>query len=233
MNYFEMVGINFSTLKYIFRSDAYYKYMLANPRESTGAMALGTLVHELILEGKTADLSTIVKVKKDGTLYEKDKELVEKYEGIQQLEYFHDFTSDDFVVEQGLLFEYKGLQFKGKIDAYHKESKTLIDLKTTRDVQFFEYDFFKMKYDMQLYMYSEALRQNGFEVDHVQVYCVCTDAPYEQKMYTLDPAVILNGKRSFDKAIELLEKAEDELEGFLTLPAHKVKILENEGYFNE
>jgi len=232
-DYNEVAGVNFSTLKHIFRSYNYYRYILANQGEQTYAESLGHILHEYVLEGKHYRIPELVKTKRDGTVFAKDVALVDTYTSITKLELLQNFCTDEFIVEQGFTFEYQGILFKSRIDAYHIPSKTLIDFKTNNNIQYFENDFFKYLYDMQAIMYTKALIANGYPVNHSQIYCMCTTAPYEQKMLTLDNAVLAKGLHTFDKAIDLLKRAEDTIEGTLFLPAWKMRELENAGYLDE
>ena len=53
--YNKIEGINFSLLKEYHKSPMHFKYAIDNPRQSTDAQTLGTLVHSMVLEPHTID----------------------------------------------------------------------------------------------------------------------------------------------------------------------------------
>ena len=61
MNYFEMAGINFSSLKYYRESPAHFLHYISQPKEEpTDAMKLGSAVHTLVFEPEVFDQEFLV-----------------------------------------------------------------------------------------------------------------------------------------------------------------------------
>jgi exodeoxyribonuclease VIII len=141
-------------------------------------MEMGTLIHSLVLEGRTdyAVGPQVDKRTKAGkeewqlfceenlgkTIITLDEEsmilgcqaacapLLEKVEA--------DFSTD---VEQSLFWERDGVQCKGRPDliGHVNGELAIIDLKTTNDIRSFDSKFFAFRYDVQAAWYQRGLRE--------------------------------------------------------------------------
>ena len=231
--YKEIDAINFSTLKHIFRSYESYLYQKDLITETTDACLLGRLLHEKILENiDIIPENHISIVGKRGGILKSAEALLDAYYGVTKKAPLYDFST--MTVEQSYTFTYKDLLFKCRIDAYDADTKTLVDLKSTRKYVGFNYEFKKMYYDMQLAIYTEGLRANGFEVNNWLSYVVATDAPYEHKIFQIDDNYILRGKMLLDRAIELYRnEGKDEYIEHVSLSPYDTKTLIEQGYLNE
>ena len=233
MDYFQINKLSYSTLKNIFRSYEYFLYQLTCKFESSLPMQLGNMVHSFILEGKEENpLEKMDVVGKRGAITSTGQQAVDAYYGMIDTKPLYDFTNCE--IEKRLFWNYDGVDFKSRVDAYNPDTKTLIDLKTDRAWGDFDYTFFRMKYDMQLYMYTLALQANGYEVENYIIYTVNSTPPYEHCLHRIDPLCVLYGRRNFEKALELFHnQGAGEQESRLDLPTYKLKELEAYGILHE
>lgn len=153
-------------------------------QEETEAMVMGRLVHSLILEPDTVEAKYIIKPadinRKGKANQEKYDQWVEKHKDktiITEKMLNHAkamcksvFSNEDLMSildnsekEKPILFKYKGHEFKTLIDAY-SDNNIIIDLKTTCDFKPLSVqscDAIKLGYDIQCYLYSQAVMYNN------------------------------------------------------------------------
>ena len=225
-------ALNASYLKQIY---AHSKWAADIPMGETPAMKLGTLAHTMILEPDTfADEYTVLDVdrrtKAGKEEYIKALELgktivntdevtvaMDMARAVKDQTYELGIFDGAYETEISMLFDspyYSGVECKGQIDLYTGE-RQLVDLKTTRNIEAAEKQFFNMHYDLQLAFYRDALRANGYPVTDVSVLFVETAPPYQVAYFKLSVEVLENGvnkiKAAMDKYFEQSQYAGPQL----------------------
>lgn len=230
-NYRAAPGLNASFLKQVL-TYSYWKAII--PTEPTPAMLLGTAAHHAILEpdvftdqyrvftgdkrtkvGKQewADLEATGKSILPGRDYNRCQEMNIAVMG--HLECQRVLMGSD--KEISLYFDHPefGMPCKAQIDIYG--NNTLVDLKTTADINQAQRKFFDLHYDLQLHWYYMACLANGMAVDSVQVMFVETSAPYRVALFDVPQAVLDNGRAKAAVAIKkLVEQRENALPSLIT-----------------
>jgi exodeoxyribonuclease VIII len=172
-------AVNFSSLKHILTSPAHYQAALAEKREETRAMLLGTLTHALVLEGK--DLEQLVAVKPEGmNLATKEGKAWKESAG--DLPIISEDEADDIEMmvysilrnphaaamlkacqqrETPLFANIRGVGCKALLDAHGTDGVEWVvcDLKTTDDAspEAFARKVANLHYDMQAAFYCQVL----------------------------------------------------------------------------
>ena len=223
-NYREYPALNASRLKSILSggSVAHADVERTERRSTTvSPMRFGTMVHELILED--ADMDYVVKDWSATTKSGKEKQSKVEMSGLDILTSEQDQAIraiksgmvehpeiqelvESGMVEQPLLFDYRGRLCKSQIDLY--SNKTLIDVKTTNNIVSFSKTFIDYHYDLQMAMYSIALLANGYELDKAQILVIETQAPFTIQLLDIPDVLMLGGERKIGLALDMLEKAE-------------------------
>ncbi|ETR66938.1 MAG: hypothetical protein OMM_05403 [Candidatus Magnetoglobus multicellularis str. Araruama] len=126
------------------------------------------------------------------TLKEKHKDEIEiplsRMEASQEGSAFHDTMQKilwekfphEYITEARLTTEFNDKTISGKFDAYHIESKTLIDFKTTWNYKISKPDTLR-QWRIQLNIYARMLREQGYEVDSLEIQYVLKDKANEYK----------------------------------------------------
>lgn len=196
------------------------KWELENPKPETESMALGSLVHCMILEPSMVDF--MFELKLDG----RTKEGKAQKENLKEIAKTLVSASDwadakcmadavmahpiasklfiDGVAEQAVFGDIDGLNCKCKPD-YFKNNGILVDLKTTDDAspEAFVKSAIKYGYDMQAVMYKELTGASAFVF-----VCVEKTAPFDVAVYVLDDEFYLRGKKRMHDAISLYKDSE-------------------------
>jgi len=144
--------------------------MYGVPREDNKSFMEGRYFHQLILEPKKAndikfvDASTrTTKIYKDFCeennldfcLLQKEKEDVERLVSVMNsnINFFEEIYDKNNTFETPGIKEIQGMMWKGKADIITKD--TIIDLKTTSDIEKFKWNSKKYNYDSQCYIYQQ------------------------------------------------------------------------------
>lgn len=210
--------------KILFKSPAVYQYEREHPRPKTKAMVLGTLAHQLILEGKTGYL-----VCRDGRTKEgkADKARIEDegliavtqaeaddIEGMAKAILEHELAASilgDGKSEQAVVWtdEQTGVTCRGFVDWLHP--KVIADLKSCQDgsQDGFGKQAANLGYDIQSFMYREAIRQlTGEDLPFLHI-TVESKAPYLVAVHQLPVEADQRGERLFRKALDIYAKCID------------------------
>ena len=218
--YFSAEGINFSSLKNLYKSPLHYKYLLENPVESTSAQVFGSAVHAYVFDPEEFDKSFFVYDGKLDKRTKEGKEIVEKANGreivnndvlkcsFNVLEQFIDYNS--LIKENAIFFEDADLLFKAKIDAYDPKEKIIYDLKTTSDItpQAFMRAIYNYKYYAQASHYIRAVEKTGNEVKAYRIIAVEKEAPFDVAIFELSPEYITLGYNELDSLIDILKTSQ-------------------------
>ena len=207
-----------SRLKDFAVSPAYYKMRLAEPKEQTEAMILGTAVHAALLEPEVFKNKYVVapkfdrrttKGKADYTLFcvENMGKLIltkDEYDHVLAMRdsvFSHPKAKDAFSFkidpEKEIFFEMEGVACKAKLDAIVPEINTVIDFKTARSAtaEQFRRDALSMGYDLQAFWYYEAYKAE-FEKypDYYAFIVVSKEAPYPVGFFEVDKEFLDRGR---------------------------------------
>jgi len=107
--------------------------------------------------------------------------------------------------EQPMIKEIEGVMWKGKADIINHEEKLVIDLKTTGDIDRFQWSAKKFNYDSQAYIYRELF---GYEM----LFIVIDKKTHQIGMFDCSPKFYESGKEKVIKAVEVYDlfyKTED------------------------
>jgi len=100
--------------------------------------------------------------------------------------------------EQPMIKEIEGAMWKGKADIINHEEKLVIDLKTTGDIDRFQWSAKKFNYDSQAYIYRELF---GYEM----LFIVIDKKTHQIGMFDCSPKFYETGKEKVIKAIEVYD----------------------------
>ena len=94
--------------------------------------------------------------------------------------------------------EIEGVMWKGKADIINHEEKLVIDLKTTGDIDRFQWSAKKFNYDSQAYIYRELF---GYEM----LFIVIDKKTHQIGLFDCSPKFYESGKEKVIKAIEVYD----------------------------
>ena len=100
--------------------------------------------------------------------------------------------------EQPMIKEIEGVMWKGKADIINHDEKLVIDLKTTGDIDRFQWSAKKFNYDSQAYIYRELF---GYEM----LFIVIDKKTHQIGMFDCSPKFYESGKDKVIKAIEVYD----------------------------
>jgi len=104
-----------------------------------------------------------------------------------------------------MIKEIEGVMWKGKADIINHNEKLVIDLKTTGDIDRFQWSAKKFNYDSQAYIYRELF---GYEM----LFIVIDKKTHQIGMFDCSPKFYETGKEKVKKAVEVYDlfyKTED------------------------
>ncbi len=227
-DYHNSSGYSRSQLLSLRKSPKQFKYDLTNPKETSAAMNIGTVVHMMVLEpecvvGQVAIAPKVNKRTKDGkqewiefqaaheahiVLSAEEYELCESMSNALSIEIESVFTWDFMSkgqVEKSLYFtEPGGIQLKARPDFFNKG--IVIDVKTCRDASHraFQNAAIDGGYFLQAAMQKIALKSCGEEFEKFIFLCVENTAPFNTAVYLLDDEAISFGQRQLENCIDKL-----------------------------
>jgi len=201
-------ALSSSTLKIILKSPKAYISSLEN--EDTGSQALtdGKLFHMSILEADKFEALPVVDVaSKASKIYKeakaehgevftlkeinKAKALAEVF--LRNKEVNEYLNNADFEVPQIQMIE--GLPFRGKADVI--KGNLIIDLKTTANINDFEYSALKFGYDLQAYLYLQLFPEAE------QFVFICIDKTTKDiGIFECSNSFLESGRRKLKKGIK-------------------------------
>ena len=94
--------------------------------------------------------------------------------------------------------EIEGAMWKGKADIINHDEKLVIDLKTTGDIDRFQWSAKKFNYDSQAYIYSQLF---GYEM----LFIVIDKKTHQIGMFDCSPKFYETGKDKVKKAVEVYD----------------------------
>ena len=100
--------------------------------------------------------------------------------------------------EQPMIKEIEGVMWKGKADIINHDEKLVIDLKTTGDIDRFQWSAKKFNYDSQAYIYRELF---GYEM----LFIVIDKKTHQIGMFDCSPKFYESGKEKVIKAVEVYD----------------------------
>ena len=100
--------------------------------------------------------------------------------------------------EVPMIKEIEGVMWKGKADIINHDEKLVIDLKTTGDIDRFQWSAKKFNYDSQAYIYRELF---GYEM----LFLVIDKKTHQIGMFDCSPKFYESGKEKVIKAVEVYD----------------------------
>ena len=100
--------------------------------------------------------------------------------------------------EEPMIKEIEGVMWKGKADIINHDEKLVIDLKTTGDIDRFQWSAKKFNYDSQAYIYSQLF---GYEM----LFIVIDKKTHQIGMFDCSPKFYESGKEKVIKAVEVYD----------------------------
>ena len=179
------------------------------PMRPSPAFLIGGYFHTCILEPDKLKKYKVVKSTTRNTKQYKDVaggELCLLQSEVDMIELMRDKVMDNDICRdliQGSQCEYEqpkiidlfGNQWKGKADIVNHEEKLVIDLKTTADINKFQYSANKYNYDSQAYIYSKLF---GYEF----LFIVIDKSTHQIGMFDCSPKFYERGEDKVRRASE-------------------------------
>jgi len=189
------------------------------PSKPSPAFLIGGYFHTCILEPNKLDKFKIVKSSTRNTKAYKDvaggelcllQHEVDTIELMRQKVMDNDICKDlitlgDIEYEKPMIEEMFGNMWKGKADIVNHDEKLVIDLKTTADINKFNWSASKYNYDSQAYIYSKLF---GYEF----LFIVIDKSTHQIGLFDCSPDFYRRGEDKVRKASEaynLFYKAKD------------------------
>jgi exodeoxyribonuclease VIII len=221
--YAQIDAVNWSTLKEMQKSPKHYQHRLKNPRKDTAAMMIGRATHTAVFEPDRFALEYAVfkGERRAGKVWEAFKEShatetilkIDDYKrciAIRDAVRSHPGAASYLtsgVAEQTITWtdQPTGIKCKGRYDWYARDRKTLVDLKTTRDVSAFRFaaSAARLSYHAQLAFYVDGLSFHVGDALRVVIIAVESEDPFDVAVYHLDEDVLYAGREEYR---DLLEK---------------------------
>jgi len=189
------------------------------PSKPSPAFLVGGYFHTCILEPNKLEKFKVVKSTTRNTKAYKDVaggELCLLQHEVDTIELMRDKVMNNDICKdliQGLQTEYEqpgiinmfGNDWKGKADIVNHSEKLVIDLKTTADIDKFQWSASKYNYDSQAYIYSKLF---GYEM----LFIVIDKATHKIGMFDCSPEFYERGEdkvRRASEAYDLFYKTKD------------------------
>ena len=189
------------------------------PSKPSPAFLIGGYFHTCILEPNKLDKFKIVKSSTRNTKAYKDVaggELCLLQHEVDTIELMREKVMDNDICrdlitlgnvehEKPMITELFGNQWKGKADIVNHDEKLIIDLKTTGDIDKFQWSASKFNYDSQAYIYSKLF---GYEF----LFIVIDKNTHQIGMYDCSPQFYERGEdkvRKASEAYDLFYKTKD------------------------
>ena len=183
------------------------------PSKPSPAFLIGGYFHTCILEPNKLDKYKVVKSNTRNTKAYKDVaggELCLLQQEVDMIELMRDKVMDNDICrdlirgtiadqlteyEVPMITELFGQTWKGKADIVNHEEKLIIDLKTTADIDKFQYSANKYNYDSQAYIYSKLF---GYEF----LFIVIDKNTHQIGMFDCSPQFYERGEDKVRRAAE-------------------------------
>jgi hypothetical protein len=194
--------------------------LLSNPknfrvqREDNKSFAEGRLFHQLLIEPEKAEVVPNVDVSTrttkeyknycaehsvDFCLLTKEVEEIKNLVSVMKsnILFYDEIYRPNNIYEQPMIAEIKGMQWKGKADIVTDDS--IIDLKTTSDINKFRYTAKAYNYDSQCYIYQQLFGKP-------LVFYVIDKTTAQLGIFRPSENFIRGGELKVEKAIEVYNK---------------------------
>ena len=181
------------------------------PSKPSPAFLVGGYFHTCILEPDKLDKFKVVKASTRNTKAYKDvaggelcllEHEVDMIELMREKVMSNDICRDliqgtgmDVEYEVPMITELFGNKWKGKADIVNHEEKLIIDLKTTADIEKFQWSASKFNYDSQAYIYSKLF---GYEM----LFIVIDKNTHQIGVFDCSPQFYERGEDKVSKASE-------------------------------
>jgi hypothetical protein len=217
--YYNGIGLEFisnSDIKLILESPRSFASIKADPslREHTTPMILGNLLHTAILEPHKVDDKFIV-VDASSRATKRYKEMAQETHKNCVLinEYNNIMACVERLINNGEIQPYLeglkevpnidtlfGLNFKCKADIWNQRTKTVVDIKTTSDINNFHYSARKYYYNSQSYIYKSIFDAEEF------VFIVVDKYTHDVGIFKTSDEFIDNGKNIVKQAVTVYNR---------------------------
>ena len=179
------------------------------PSKPSPVFLVGGYFHTCILEPDKIDKYKVIKSSTRNTKEYKDVsggELCLLQKEVDEIELMRDklmankickdlITLGNVEYEVPMVTELFGNMWKGKADIVNHDEKLVIDLKTTADIDKFQWSASKFNYDSQAYIYSKLF---GYEM----LFIVIDKTTHQIGMFDCSPEFYKRGKEKVSKAAE-------------------------------
>ena len=179
------------------------------PSKPSPAFLVGGYFHTCILEPDKLDKYKVVKSTTRNTKVYKDvaggelcllQHEVDTIELMREKVMANDICKDLIInsqteYEKPMIIDMFGNNWKGKADIVNHEEKLVIDLKTTADIDKFQWSASKFNYDSQAYIYSKLF---GYEM----LFIVIDKTTHQIGMFDCSPQFYERGEEKVRKASE-------------------------------
>lgn len=210
--YTSLTGVNISSLKHMRKSVAHYVQALQEPQKDTPNLLLGSVVHCLILEPEKFDetYKTIPILDKRTKAGKEQADILARecdvkgltpvsadvvdtakaiVANVEKHPFFKNIHDKGCAHELTATWMNKGIECKGRIDCYNPNTKTIIDIKTTKDASQSEFAkaCYYYGYINQAAWYLQGLNENGLGADNFIILAIEKEAPHCCAVYRLNP----------------------------------------------
>lgn len=221
-------SLSASDLKHLLKSRFHFAMRHQIKRESN-ALSFGTLVHTALLEPESfaqyvvaPDLDKRTKEYKAWLAENEGRPTMshEEADKIEAIKARLQQTGLDKILARGTsevsCYGHAGefgdsLDLRARADKWDGKNRVIVDLKTTRDLQWFEKDVFKYGYNLSVPHYTHLFAQElGIDADGLTYVflAVESEAPFDCGWFVLSPE---NRERAMAKWIGLLSEARETL----------------------
>lgn len=219
------VGMNPSTIAYGMKSMLHLKSAWENPPDDSDDMLWGRAAHCLLFEPRDfANRYRPYAGRRQGgawddfaaECWEKNIEpMTQKaWDSVQEaaLSFVRDARVQEIIAagkgEVTLFWPEGGIQCRGRVDWISTSADCLVDLKTTKNIEFraFGKDFYLYKYDLKMGLYQRWLSKLTKRPWPVKIICLEKTKPYDVSVLPIPDAVL---ERGCKKGLDILERLEN------------------------
>jgi len=227
--YHQIKALSASTAKQLLKSPAHYLASLANPKEPTAAMRLGTLCHTLVFEPDNfaKEFAIMPKVdkrtkfgKEAAASFEADNEgkiILDEYQYEKARAIADSALAHPLVIEYmtggdaevTMLWEQYAIPCKARVD--YLCGDVIFDLKTCQDAspEGFARQIGAFQYHLQAAHYAAGYEAiNGKPLDRFCFIAVESEPPYATGVYVIDSVGLQSGRAFMAKAAKAFKQAQ-------------------------
>lgn len=212
-------------MRFIHNPNSFFTEYVQGLRETTKPMALGTLLHQAIMEPELFNQQYVVHPKYKGNgsqamnreweaeQAKQNKTIITDEEFMMFTTMRNNFQRSTFLVdslaanniEHSFFFDVEGIEAKARPDFY--KPKVAFDIKTTNDIgqDYFAKAIYDYGYHVQGAMVIDAMRQNGLEIDYFVIVAFEKKYPYTMTQFMLADSAIELGRQTYQRTIAEIE----------------------------